>query len=137
MQYVEDKEAHEFRSALFIHRRHQPQVEERLEEPMDISALGAAAKPAPRSNFPQAPTPSAPGPSQSRDARHDRFERQLAGLQGEFTKLVSLYMQDRTANQQQPMTAPNQQQLSAPMQPLMPQPQQPQNKCEMFFVCSK
>ena len=119
MQYVEDKEAHEFRSALFIQRRHQPQVEERHEEPMDISALGAAAKPIPRSNFTQAPAPNAPGPRQSGDARQDRFERQLAGLQGEFTKFMSLYMQDRAAGQQQQMTGPVQQQLS------MPQSQQP------------
>ena len=110
MQYVEDKEAHEFRSALFIHRRHQPQVEERHEEPMDISALGAAAKPAPRSNFPQAPAPNAPGPSQSGDARQDRFERQLTGLQNKFTKFMSLYMEDRAAGQPQQLSMPQSQQ---------------------------
>ena len=132
MQYVEDKEAHEFRSALFIHRRHQPQVEERHEEPMDISALGAAAKPVPRSKFPQAPAPSAPGPSQNRDVRQDRFERQLAGLQGEFTKFMAVYMQDRALQQQQlsgaipqQLSMPSQQLMSMPSQQLMPQTQQP------------
>ena len=130
MQYVEDKEAHEFRSALFIQRRHQPQVEERHEEPMDISALGAAAKPIPRSNFTQAPAPNAPGPRQSGDARQDRFERQLAGLQGKFTEFMSMYMQDRAAGQPQQVTGPGQQQLSMPQNSHPPhnhgQPQ-PQN----------